>query len=324
MPVEVRPREGFIQRIEGFRCDTRGLSMIEYLVLLGCMALMLISAWRVFGRRIGEVAHHQAQVVWTLEADDLSHTGQASGAVDPLPPPMPAPGSPEKTQGGTSAAGEGAKTGNGAAAAGEGANQGTGPNPPPPSEARKVAERLVATGGTATAADRAAVLAEVEKLPLGALKALEKEGMKITVVKDSVVEALPALKGVKPRGWPPGSGWENVPGLYDPATKQVVIATRNGAVPATGNGHGSANLVIHETGHAIDAALNGNKDAAFQAARNKDLAKLPGYETQPGDAGLQESYAESLARYYGNPAASQATNPELHKYWATDPLDKKP
>jgi hypothetical protein len=185
----------------------------------------------------------------------------------------------------------------------------------------QAAKGLVGTAGTATALDRAAVLREVEKLPLGGLRALQQAGIRITVVQNSVVEALPGLKGVRPRGWPPGSSWDNVPGLYDPQTKQVIIATRGGAVPATGDGHGSANLVIHEVAHGIDAATGGHNSAAFQAARNQDLKTLPAYETQPGAAGLEESYAESMARYYSEPGAAQSLSPELTRYWGTDPLD---
>jgi len=184
----------------------------------------------------------------------------------------------------------------------------------------KIAEALTSTAGTATPADRAAVLAELEKMPLGALQALQNAGIQVIVVKNSVTEAVPALKGVRPRGWPPGATWDSVPGMYDPATKQVIIATRNGAVPATGNGHGSANLVIHETAHGVDAALNANSDPAFQAARNADLARLPPYETQPGAAGLQETYAESMAEYYANPAAMQSQYPNLYGYWNSHPL----
>jgi hypothetical protein len=113
-----------------------------------------------------------------------------------------------------------------------------------------------------------------------------------------------------------------VPGTYDPNTHQVVIATRNGAVPATGNGHGSADLVAHETCHAFDDAVSGHSDPNFQAARNQDLAKLPAYETQPGDAGLQETYAESFAQYQSNPTALKNSQPNLYKYWDSHPLDK--
>jgi Mlc titration factor MtfA (ptsG expression regulator) len=100
----------------------------------------------------------------------------------------------------------------------------------------------------------------------------------------------------------------------------VIIATRNGSIPQSGNGHGSQNLVLHETAHALDAAVGGRNDPTFLAARNKDLPTLSSYETQSGTAGPRETYAESFARYYDNPG--KAGNANLDKYWATNPLSK--
>lgn len=185
-----------------------------------------------------------------------------------------------------------------------------------------LAGEVVVTAGSATDEDRKAVLAQVERMPEGGLQALKDAGIKITVVRDSVVEALPSLKGVQPRGWPPGSTWDSVPGLYDPDTKQVIIATRNGKVPKTGDGHGSVNLVYHETGHAIDEAVKGHTDADFVKARDADMAALPAYLAQTGDAGPEETYAETLALYQSDPDACRKQYPNLYAYWATDPLKR--
>jgi hypothetical protein len=111
----------------------------------------------------------------------------------------------------------------------------------------------------------------------------------------------------------------------------VVIATTDAGkakalrVPATGEGHGSMNLVVHEATHAIDrhapTTLNSmSKD--FLAARTKDLPQLPSYERQPGIAGPSETYAESAARVYGGVHGATVT-PALDAYWRAHPLGSK-
>lgn len=186
---------------------------------------------------------------------------------------------------------------------------------------KTLAESLVDAKGTAGAGDKAAVVKEVMKIPRGGLEKLVAKKTRITVCKNSVTEILTSLKGVQPRGWPPGMTWDSVPGLYDPATNQVIVATRKGVVPPTGDGHGSANLVIHEVGHAIDAAGGGSDAPEFVAAYNKDKATLPAYEQQAGKAGREEAYAESMARNYGGDTSGTGAN--LAKYWKTDPLGAK-
>lgn len=62
-------------------------------------------------------------------------------------------------------------------------------------------------------------------LPDDVFTALIDGGVKFVAVNDSVVEHLSHLKGVKPRGWPAGKSWNTVPGVYDPNSNTVVIAT---------------------------------------------------------------------------------------------------
>lgn len=187
---------------------------------------------------------------------------------------------------------------------------------------KKAAESLVETGGTADDKDKAVVIEEMIKMPLPALSALKKKSVKVVVCRNSVTEIRTELKGVRPRGWPEGKTWDTVPGLNDPNNNRVIIATRNGRVPPTGDGHGAHNLVLHEVGHAVgDAVVSGGvTDPKFVAARDKDKAKLDTYEGQPGDPGVRETYAESFARFYDSDPNDAKKYPNLHAYWASSPL----
>lgn len=55
-----------------------------------------------------------------------------------------------------------------------------------------------------------------------------------------------ALKGLQPRGWTPGSTFDEVAGVYMPADRQLLIGSKP---------HGSVSLSNHEFGHALDHAL---------------------------------------------------------------------
>jgi hypothetical protein len=188
---------------------------------------------------------------------------------------------------------------------------------------REVAESITVTGGHGGASDKKVVVDEVVKIPRGGLEALKKKGTRIVVCHDSVTDVMTELKGVAPRGWPPGMTWDSVPGLFDSGGNRVIVATRGGKVPPTGDGHGSANLVIHEVGHAIDAAGGGMSNSAdFLQARAKDVAKLSAYETQAGTAGQEETFAEDMARFYGGEADHAKNYAGLDAYWKGNPLDK--
>ena len=194
--------------------------------------------------------------------------------------------------------------------------------------ARKdAAKKVTSTAGHGTAADSALVVDQLAKMPKELLDILDKNGTKVKVCQGSVTDYLTDLKGVQPRGWPAGSTWDSVPGLQRPASKEVVIATvgqaaGNAHVPATGEGHGSVNLVIHETAHGVDYAANPHTSAGapFNAARTPDVGALSAYETQPGNAGQEETFAESCARYYSGTPSSAENTPHLHKYWRGNPL----
>jgi type VI secretion system secreted protein VgrG len=192
---------------------------------------------------------------------------------------------------------------------------------------------LIDAKGKSNAVDVALIAEKLSKFPPDMLQTMVDQKTRVIACRDSVTDYRTDLKGVQPRGWPPGSTWDTVPGAYMADTNEVVIATRGHDtadgphVPETGEGHGSSDLVLHESAHSIDEAAPGGRRSAggdFNTARNGDLGTLDSYETQPGEAGQEENYAESAARYYGGDPSDAKNHPNLHKYWASDPLKPHP
>jgi hypothetical protein len=222
-------------------------------------------------------------------------------------------------------------------------------NDPVAEAARKaeLAEELTLVSGTADEADAKLVEAELGKMPVEALQLMKDNGVRVVVCRNDVLEILPELETEKPRGWDDGQTWKGVPGLStvdEHGNKMVVIATvghgtAEGAhVPRTGEGHGSHNLVIHESFHSVDdTASDGNRsdEADFENARSTDVATLPEYERTEAEGGpakeagasdaddlrraQEEAYAESAARYYGTDPADRPDN-ALNDYWDGKPL----
>jgi uncharacterized Zn-binding protein involved in type VI secretion len=196
-------------------------------------------------------------------------------------------------------------------------------------ESVRLAMSLIKIGGSADESDRLLVLKQLARLPPHVLQRLLDKGSKVVVCRDAVTEYDQDLKGEQPRGWKKGDTWDKVPGEYDPARNEVVIAVQGHGTPEGPNlkkGHGSDNLVLHEVGHAIDSTddpkLSCGKD--FGDARAKDLNTYDAYERQKGDAGKEETYAESFANYYNDPDKNAKQHPNLNEYWKKDPLKPKP
>ena len=96
-----------------------------------------------------------------------------------------------------------------------------------------------------------------------------------------------------PRGWPPGTSWADVPGVFDPAGPALLLGT---------GAHGSTNLALHEFGHAADAALGSPSQGKVFGRLHDEIdrrVRLDPYYTQPGGAGEQEFFAEAFAWRYG-------------------------
>ncbi|HET8645310.1 MAG TPA: hypothetical protein VFO85_07465, partial [Vicinamibacteria bacterium] len=173
-----------------------------------------------------------------------------------------------------------------------------------------MAAAITTSGGTGTPAASRLVRAELARMPMGALSIMRDNHTRVVACRNNVLDHLPSLATAPPpKGWKAGDTWAVVPGVYDPNTNQVVIATVGHGTAAgahvptlADNVHGSHNIVMHESFHAVDLGHKGTPRSSspdFVAARNADLAGLSAYEKQAGGVGRQETYAESAARYYG-------------------------
>ena len=189
------------------------------------------------------------------------------------------------------------------------------------------ARRLVVIGGSGRPEDLEAVAREAARLPAFVMKRFEKKKVRIIACRESVTDFEKDLRGVTPRGWEAtGKTWDDVPGAYFPTRKRVIIATiagTSGRVVPTRETlkHGSENLLVHESLHGFDWVGKHKvlKDPRFVNARTGDLPKLGPYEKQDGIPGLEETFAESGARFVANPIGLQQAWPKLHAYWAAGP-----
>jgi hypothetical protein len=201
-------------------------------------------------------------------------------------------------------------------------------------DARHVARArsLVVCGGNGDFEDLEAVAAEAALLPDFVLSQFERKRIRIVACRESITDFESAYRGKVPRGWEStGKTWDVVPGTYFQEKLRVVISTvgtpsGGRQVPTRSSGrHGSEHLVVHESLHGYDYS-GGHAVLAedrFVEARDLDLDRLEGamngYLVQPGQPGLEETYAESGARFAADEVAMSAAWPNLHGYWSAGP-----
>lgn len=209
---------------------------------------------------------------------------------------------------------------------------------PSPATPQTMAAALVVAGGSGTAADVAVYRPEIAKFSIPILKKLIDKGAHVVACQGSVTDVATDLKGMIPRGWEgikDAAGnqltWDSVPGTYLSNGKRVLLATHPAPaggrkMPGTGDGHGSVNVALHETLHGHDFLTSHKplKDKRFIAARTGDFARLPEYLRQAGDAGKQETYAESGARFFAGDPAFAADWPAMFAFWTGAPIPAPP
>jgi hypothetical protein len=207
-----------------------------------------------------------------------------------------------------------------------------------PEHAKAIGKNIRA-GGTASADDAKALAQTMKGVSQKAIETLNKADIKTECCRGAITDAMPDLAGVKPRGWPDTASWDDVPGVYNPSEKKLVVGTMDDGgkrkVPAPGEGplpHGATDLFGHEAGHAFDAADGGGKsqNAKFLAARGEDIhTGTPGGMFGPTDSyfltaaeggandsgAASETFAESFAMHF----ARHSRWPKLEAFWAANP-----
>jgi peptidoglycan hydrolase-like protein with peptidoglycan-binding domain len=189
--------------------------------------------------------------------------------------------------------------------------------------------RLVRAGGTADAGDVRAVQADLSSLPTVMLQRALAKGVTVVAVRNTVTDHVAAYRDQHPRGWPPGSTWSQVPGMYLPSTKEVVVATQASAnggreVRPFGSGHGAQSLTLHEFAHGLDlsGAISGFRSTSsdFERAYRADASGMVGrqevYLLQAGRAGREEAFAEVFARFYGGDPSVHQDFPNMAAYFS--------
>jgi hypothetical protein len=164
-------------------------------------------------------------------------------------------------------------------------------------------------------------LFHLSQLPEPVLSSLADAGVKLFVGNKTVpdLNGNRDLKGVQPRGWAAGQTWDVVPGSYNPDNRGI-----NAGVGV----HGTASLVLHETGHAIGHLLKYDYSDKLHSFHAQLYDKLTPYERQGGPggaAGKQEFLAESVGRYimYGHAEAAKRYSPEYADWVKNDVLSGK-
>lgn len=173
--------------------------------------------------------------------------------------------------------------------------------------------------------------AEVDKLAPEVRTLLEQQGIHI-VIAGQMSDYDPVLASSRPRGWPPGSTWNNADGMFD-GHNALVTEKRtdvDGKLIVSGR---SAGVLRHEVGHGLDTALGSFshtdeykqawlKDAGNMTDKERDRLSyfLQGYppaqppEKDSMNAGLEESFADVFAAINGGSANMSDTTVELDKF----------
>ncbi len=132
---------------------------------------------------------------------------------------------------------------------------------------------------------------QLSKVPARLMKMLAShlglEGVSVGEGAFTDFETGRPLKGVRPRGWPEGTTWDDVCGAYDPVKKHVVIGTKGDT--------GSASMPLHEFGHAVGDLMGWNTNDEWSQIHKEVFDDLSPYFQQEGEAGPQEMLAETFA-----------------------------
>ena len=198
------------------------------------------------------------------------------------------------------------------------------PPNPPQFESREEALRWIEVQGAnvlpnmpaeLTQSELQRVADELNKLPDTVLARLKANEMTIEFVADTGITVSPKyadLKGKRPRGWGRRATWDSVPGIGG-ERGVTIVANR------IGEGHGSVNLLLHETAHTWERSFAKDPDFGIRLSESsawrsiwKATKKNPPkwwarhYEGRYPEEALAESFAHYLNSKEGPQAVGEA------------------
>ena len=155
-------------------------------------------------------------------------------------------------------------------------------------------------------------IADLDRVPPDVARAAAAAGVTVQVA-DGPVPTFAGMEhhaGRRPRGWPPGTTWDEVGGAYDPSRRVVIAGAGQ---------HNSTSLVLHEYGHAIGFASGAHDTEEWSGIHRDTFPRLDPYSQQggPGSAvGRQELWAEAYAVHtrHGPAETERRYGPRVRSY----------
>lgn len=138
------------------------------------------------------------------------------------------------------------------------------------------------------------MLTTIDGIDRPLLQYLQQNGVMIRLFKGNLTDEplLFPLKWQKPRGWKQDVTWNEVPG----SGGGWLISAKIGS-SASGNGHGSLNLELHEIGHTVYNHLSPTQKQQFKKAWQEEVsAMFP--DQKYFSTYISEYFSESFAYYY--------------------------
>ena len=138
---------------------------------------------------------------------------------------------------------------------------------------------------------------KLDQLPANVIANLKGAGYKI-LAAPTIIDALPGLKGLTPRGWPTDTTFDHSDGTHDNVAKLIIAPMRFKRPGGDFEPVLREEVVVHQIGHALDFANNMlSAEPQFKAAYAKDMLlanprnPIIAYLSQQDGVGRQETFA---------------------------------
>lgn len=168
---------------------------------------------------------------------------------------------------------------------------------------------------TASKEFRESVEKQIAAYPEKVKKLLNDNGISYKA-GSNLTEMFPELKGTQPRGWPAGSTWDPVRGIFHYETKSIAVVEKYTPLGSTKlksmSNESIKGVLNHETGHGFNRTISGGYSSTteFKTAYTNDLRTIGTVESMQkkgieyfyqggSQAGRDETFAEVFADLMG-------------------------